>query len=206
MSVTLEISPSMGFYSPVRSLQIFISLVKKLMKILCHIIVIGQDFGENFACDQGYKNLCFSIIHICILWAIAINIQKPSLYCDLWQGMEVCEKHIFFLFNSFLYLLNFFFLFCWLYPWKGIRLLTKKVMVRLHFWKSGKCCIPFHCHYSQVHSNMEWEYLFGSHPGVKKICLKIIHIQVENEQKKKKKSKKQQHKKKKYECTMNSIP
>ena len=29
-------------------------------------------------------------------------------------------------------------------------------MVRLQFWSSGECGVPFHCHYSQILSDLEW--------------------------------------------------
>ena len=30
------------------------------------------------------------------------------------------------------------------------------LIVRLQFWRSGKCGEPFHCHYSQFHAVLEW--------------------------------------------------
>ena len=41
------------------------------------------------------------------------------------------------------------------------------LMIRLLFWSSGECEITLHCHYSQVHSDLEWWYLLGSHLWVK---------------------------------------
>ena len=35
---------------------------------------------------------------------------------------------------------------------------------------------PFHCHYSQVHSDPDWWYLLGYCQWVKYICLKIISL------------------------------
>ena len=33
------------------------------------------------------------------------------------------------------------------------------LMVRLYFWSSGECGVPFHCHYSQVYSDLLCYYL-----------------------------------------------
>ena len=44
------------------------------------------------------------------------------------------------------------------------------LMVRLLFWRSGEYGVTLHCHYTQVHPNLEWLYLFRSHLGVKFIC------------------------------------
>ena len=41
------------------------------------------------------------------------------------------------------------------------------LMLRLQSWSSGKCGVPLHCHYSQVHSDLEWWYLLGSHLLIK---------------------------------------
>ena len=30
------------------------------------------------------------------------------------------------------------------------------LMIRFEFWKSCEHGVPFHCHYSQVHSDLEW--------------------------------------------------
>ena len=40
-------------------------------------------------------------------------------------------------------------------------------MVRLQMWISVEYGAPFHCHYSLVFSDSEWQYLFVSHLGVK---------------------------------------
>ena len=37
------------------------------------------------------------------------------------------------------------------------------LMVKLQFWRSKKCGIFLHCHYSQVHFDLEWLYLLGFH-------------------------------------------
>ena len=47
-------------------------------------------------------------------------------------------------------------------------------MVRLLFWSSRECGVLFHCHYSQVHSDLEG--LLGLHLLVKYIYFKIIYI------------------------------
>ena len=44
-----------------------------------------------------------------------------------------------------------------------------QLMVRLQFWRSGDCGIPFHCYYTLVHSNPDWEYLLGYYLWIKLI-------------------------------------
>ena len=46
-------------------------------------------------------------------------------------------------------------------------------MLKFQFWRSGKCTIHFHCHYSQAPFSQEWWCLSGSKTGVKQICLKF---------------------------------
>ena len=46
----------------------------------------------------------------------------------------------------------------------------------LQFRSFGKCEVTLHCHYSQVHSELEEEYLFRFHILFKYISLKIIDI------------------------------
>ena len=41
------------------------------------------------------------------------------------------------------------------------------MMAMFHFWRFGECRIPLHWHYSQVHSDLVWCYLLGSHLWIK---------------------------------------
>ena len=42
------------------------------------------------------------------------------------------------------------------------------LMVNLQPRNDGECGLPLHYHYSQVHSDLEWKYLSGSH-----LCVKL---------------------------------
>ena len=45
---------------------------------------------------------------------------------------------------------------------------TKQHLMRkLQLWRSSKCRVPFHCYYSQVHSDQEGLHLLGSHRRAK---------------------------------------
>ena len=44
--------------------------------------------------------------------------------------------------------------------------------MRFQFLSSAESRVPFHCHYSQVHSNLEWWYLLGFHVSIY-FCIKI---------------------------------
>ena len=61
---------------------------------------------------------------------------------------------------------------CWLFPLLMCKTTLQKgylgydtklyLMVRLQFWRSGECIIPFHCHYCWVYSDLEWSVpIFG---------------------------------------------
>ena len=41
------------------------------------------------------------------------------------------------------------------------------LVVRLLFWVAKEYGIPFHYHYSQLRSNLEWKYVLGSNLWVK---------------------------------------
>ena len=45
------------------------------------------------------------------------------------------------------------------------------LMVRLQFWNFGKCGVLLHCCYSPVHSDLESQYLIGSHLSVLKLLV-----------------------------------
>ena len=36
------------------------------------------------------------------------------------------------------------------------------LIVRLQFWRFGECGVPFHCYYTSVYSDPEWQHLLGS--------------------------------------------
>ena len=40
---------------------------------------------------------------------------------------------------------------------------TLHLIPRLQVWISGECGVPLNRHYSQAHSDLEFEYLLGSH-------------------------------------------
>ena len=42
-------------------------------------------------------------------------------------------------------------------------LIQKHLMICLQFWNVGECGVPLRCHYSQVNSDSEFKYLFGSY-------------------------------------------
>ena len=75
----------------------------------------------------------------------------------------------------------------WLPPLQRVRSPSQKVGVLgvalnwIWCWdsSSGESEVPFYCHYSQVHSNLEWQYLLGSRLWVKLVYLKIICIKLE---------------------------
>ena len=61
-----------------------------------------------------------------------------------------------------------------------VRLRIKSVLgMTLNCISAREYGVAFYCHYSQVHSDLEWLYLLGSYLWVKLIYLKIIHIQLE---------------------------
>ena len=51
-----------------------------------------------------------------------------------------------------------------------------QLMVRLQSWSSGAYRVLLHCLYFQVHSDLEWQYLLGSHLWVKQNSLIIYYI------------------------------
>ena len=51
-----------------------------------------------------------------------------------------------------------------LHLWRGVRpspmsvliMILDHLIARLQSWSFGKCGVPLHCHYSYVHSDLEW--------------------------------------------------
>ena len=66
---------------------------------------------------------------------------------------------------------------CWLNPLQRDKTPSKNesplygtklyLTVRLQFWSSQVFEVPFHCHYSHVHSDLEWLYFLESHLWIK---------------------------------------
>ena len=75
-------------------------------------------------------------------------------------------------------------------------------MVRLPFWGSDMCAVLIPCLYSQVYSDLEWEYLLESYLwSVLKLFIFVWMVQ----KKKKKKGLKKQLQKYKYEWFPNLL-
>ena len=71
---------------------------------------------------------------------------------------------------------------CWLYFLLGGNTPQKKnilymiLVLRFQLWNSGLFGVPLHCHYTQVHSNRELLYLFGSNRFVLKFIASNGHF------------------------------
>ena len=119
---------------------------------------------QFFLClNKSFKRMSYVCINV-TTFLFNLNTARFSFtlimsMIDLFQGWNryfllVPEISVWILIKSQKdYFSRLFFLVSFLFIWHHNSKLH--LMVRLQFWRSRECGVPFYCHYSQVHSDLE---------------------------------------------------